>query len=220
MDTIKRRPSVARNKKLDLVQLPVTTNSGPFLTSLFENNLIDDDEKTRRKSSALPHEMFKVKSIAAGHIAREMRRHSAHVGNGKGGEEGLETSNGPADENGEDDESKITVVPCLPALSASTPELGEGGGLVAYIRLIVDWFLFVVSFPFLCMFTWTIPNCSKPHNRKYFLVSFFASIIWIALLSFGMVTIVGRAGCILNVDKFTMGLVVVAIGTSIPVGFP
>ena len=43
------------------------------------------------------------------------------------------------------------------------------------------------------------------------------SIAWIAALSFGMVTLVGRAGCILEVDKFTMGLVVVAIGTSIPV---
>ena len=81
----------------------------------------------------------------------------------------------------------------------------------------VDWLLFIASFPFLCMFTWTIPNCSKAHNRKYFLVSFFASIVWIAILSFGMVTLVGRVGCILNIDKFTMGLVVVAIGTSIPV---
>ena len=43
------------------------------------------------------------------------------------------------------------------------------------------------------------------------------SILWIAALSFGMVTLVGRAGCILEIDKFTMGLVVVAIGTSIPV---
>ena len=45
------------------------------------------------------------------------------------------------------------------------------------------------------------------------------SIAWIAALSFAMVTLVGRTGCILSVDKFTMGLVVVAIGTSIPVIF-
>lgn len=31
-----------------------------------------------------------------------------------------------------------------------------------------------------------------------------------------MVTLVGRSGCILSVDKFTMGLVVIAIGTSVP----
>ena len=43
------------------------------------------------------------------------------------------------------------------------------------------------------------------------------SVLWIALLSFAMVTLVGRAGCILNIDAYIMGLVVVAIGTSIPV---
>lgn len=109
----------------------------------------------------------------------------------------------------------MRIIPCLPAVAASLPEKGKG--CCAYIRYLLDWFLFVASFPFLCMFTWTIPSCSEAHNRKYFLVSFFASIVWIAILSFGMVTLVGRVGCILNVDKFTMGLVVVAIGTSIPV---
>lgn len=43
------------------------------------------------------------------------------------------------------------------------------------------------------------------------------SIVWILVLSFSMVTLVGRAGCIMDIDEFTMGLVVVAIGTSIPV---
>ena len=59
----------------------VTTTSEPLIPSLFENNLLND-EQTRRKSSvghhsAYPQEMVKVKSIAAGHIAREMRRQSA-----------------------------------------------------------------------------------------------------------------------------------------------
>jgi Ca2+/Na+ antiporter len=115
------------------------------------------------------------------------------------------------------DDSKLRIIPCLPAVSASLPEKCEGGGCYVYVRYLIDWFLFIISFPFLCMFTWTIPNCSEAHNRKYFLASFFASILWIAILSFCMVTLVGRVGCILSVDKFTMGLVVVAIGTSIPV---
>ncbi len=46
------------------------------------------------------------------------------------------------------------------------------------------------------------------------------SVLWIAVLSFAMVTVVGRCGCILGVDRFTMGLVVVAIGTSVPVSVP
>ena len=109
--------------------------------------------------------------------------------------------------------------PCLPAVSAEFPELPAEGGCLAAMKFILGWFLFVLSFPFVCAFTWTIPDCSEAHNRKYFLASFFLSILWIAILSFGMVTLVGRSGCILSVDKFTMGLVVIAIGTSVPVSF-
>jgi hypothetical protein len=43
------------------------------------------------------------------------------------------------------------------------------------------------------------------------------SVFWIVMLSFALVTVVGRTGCILGVDNYTMGLVVVAIGTSVPV---
>ena len=187
---------------------------------MFATNLINADEKTRRKSSVLPHEMVKVKSIAAGHIAKEMRKHSlAEKLNAPppSGDETVEiTSGSVADEDGE---YKIKIIPCLPAIATNLPEFSDGHKLIAYPRYVLDWLLFLVSFPFLCLFTWTIPDCSKAHNRKFFLVSFIASIIWIAILSFGMVTLVGRVGCILNIDKFTMGLVVIAIGTSIPVRF-
>lgn len=54
-------------------------------------------------------------------------------------------------------------------------------------------------------------------SRKYYIVSFVMSVVWIMILSFAMVTIVGRTGCILGVDSYVMGLVVVAMGTSIPV---
>ena len=43
------------------------------------------------------------------------------------------------------------------------------------------------------------------------------SVAWIAALSYAMVTVVERTGCILGVDSYIMGLVVVAIGTSVPV---
>ncbi|XP_064639038.1 sodium/potassium/calcium exchanger 3-like isoform X6 [Lineus longissimus] len=81
---------------------------------------------------------------------------------------------------------------------------------------ILKYILFVVSFPFICLFTWTVPDCSKPHNRKCFLLSFIMSVLWIVILSFALVTVVGRTGCILGIDTYTMGLVVVAIGTSVP----
>ena len=49
------------------------------------------------------------------------------------------------------------------------------------------------------------------------MASFLMSIVWILALSFSLVTLVVRAGCIMDVDEFVMGLVVIAVGTSIPV---
>ena len=181
-------------------------------------------------------EHIRIKSVAQGQIQREIRRNTLMLqtrpisqtttdpvipldANGNAAEPGPQSAEGQdADgqkEGEEEDKQKMKVCPCLPAISAETPDYPSGkGSCLATIKYIFSWILFVLSFPFVCLYTWTIPDCSKPHNRKFFLLSFFMSIVWIAILSFAMVTLVGRSGCILSVDKFTMGLVVVAIGTS------
>lgn len=117
----------------------------------------------------------------------------------------------------EDDDDGIVLCPCpwCPAVILDVPSKNTNG-CKGIPRLILAWILFLMAFPFVVLFTWTIPDCSTPKNRKWFIFSFIMSIVWIAALSFGTVTLVGRAGCILEIDKFTMGLVVIAIGTSIP----
>lgn len=193
-----------------------------------------------RRSSAgvvAPGEKIRLKSVAQKQVMKEYRRRSemavsqqptvsvVHVdANGNAHtvpiDDDSEAKSGVDSKTqvrtDEEKEAKMKICPCLPAVSAEFPEYPEERGVLAPFKYFIGWVLFVVSFPFICMFTWTIPDCSKPHNRKYFLASFTMSIIWIAILSFGMVTLVGRSGCILSVDKFTMGLVVIAIGTSIP----
>ena len=113
----------------------------------------------------------------------------------------------------------MVLIPCLPPVKAALPEieLAREGGAWGWVKFILQWILFILSFPFIVMFTWTIPNCSV--NRKWYVVtsSFLMSILWIAVISFVMVTIVARVGCILGIGEFTMGLIVVAVGTSIPV---
>lgn len=55
------------------------------------------------------------------------------------------------------------------------------------------------------------------YNRsKVYLVSFFMSIIWIAVTSWLMVVFASQLGCHFGVGPFLMGLVVLAAGTSIP----
>lgn len=113
----------------------------------------------------------------------------------------------------------ITLLPCLPPIRGVPPDLEEAkeGGVLGWIKFVFKLLLFMVSFPFMVLFTWTIPNCSI--NSKWYVVtaSFLMSIFWIAVFSFVMVTVVAKLGCILEIGSFTMGLVVVAIGTSVPV---
>ena len=119
----------------------------------------------------------------------------------------------------EEEEARMVLIPCLPAIRTAPPDvqLAREEGKLGWVKFVLKWILFILSFPFMVAFTWTIPNCSE--NRKWYHVvgSFVMSIVWIAILSFAMVTIVARVGCILQIGEFTMGLVVVAIGTSVPV---
>lgn len=164
---------------------------------------------SRRRS-----ETANLPSVAVVHVDANGNAHTVHVDD----DETRVDIESMADVKEDEEEQKMRPCPCLPAVSAEFPEYPEEGGVLAPFKFFLGWVLFILSFPFICLFTWTIPDCSAAHNRKYFLASFTMSIIWIAILSFGMVTLVGRSGCILSVDKFTMGLVVIAIGTSVPVG--
>ena len=117
------------------------------------------------------------------------------------------------------EEAVLVLIPFLPPIRATPPDpkLAREEGVLGWVKFVLKWILFVLSVPFVVLFTWTIPNCSV--NRKWYVVaaSFTMSIFWIAVISFAMVTLVARVGCILNIDQFVMGLVVVAIGTSVPV---
>ena len=127
---------------------------------------------------------------------------------------------GAGEEEGEEEEeATMVLIPFLPPIRTAPPDyaLVKEEGKLGLLKFILHWILFILSFPFIVAFTWTIPNCSE--NRKWYVVaaSFLMAILWIAIISFGMVTLVSRVGCILGIGQFTMGLVVIAVGTSIPV---
>ncbi|XP_041482492.1 sodium/potassium/calcium exchanger 1-like isoform X1 [Lytechinus variegatus] len=117
---------------------------------------------------------------------------------------------------GSEEEPTLRPFPCLPAINMYYPDREILDSTCGCLRYGLKWLLFVISFPFMCAFTWTIPNCSVPHLRKWYVASFILSIVWIAALSFGMVTLVAKMGCILKISDYTMGLVIVAVGTSVP----
>jgi len=59
-------------------------------------------------------------------------------------------------------------------------------------------------------------SCTPLRSQKFYFLTFTMSIMWIGVLSFVMVDFAGRAGCILGVPEFLMGLTVLAAGTSVP----
>merc|ERR1719473_1789123 len=73
-----------------------------------------------------------------------------------------------------------------------------------------------VARPLNIIFEVTIPNCSLPHNKNKYLITFFASIVWIGALSYFMVTWASKLGCIWNIHPAIMGVTVLAAGTSVP----
>lgn len=123
-----------------------------------------------------------------------------------------------------EDYDEVTVCCCevCPKVMTSIPALQKPvessclSSTLSYLKLAINIFYFCIAFPFQLIFSFTIPNCMKPHLRKFYIVSFVGSVAWIAILSYGMVTLVERFGCILGIDEYVMGLVVVAAGTSVP----
>jgi len=79
-----------------------------------------------------------------------------------------------------------------------------------------DKFLWITGMPFVCLFTITVPDCSKTKGEKYYLVTFIMSIAWIGGLCTAMVQAATWIGCILGIDPIVMGITLLAIGTSVP----
>lgn len=80
----------------------------------------------------------------------------------------------------------------------------------------MDKFLWVASFPLLCIFTAFVPDCGHPKGEKYYVLTFVMSIGMIGGLCHVMVQFATWVGCIFNIDPFIMGTMVLAVGTSVP----
>ncbi|KAM6301833.1 sodium/potassium/calcium exchanger 1 [Podargus strigoides] len=73
-------------------------------------------------------------------------------------------------------------------------------------------FLLPIVFPL-----WsTIPDVRNPDSRKFFVITFFGAIIWIAVFSYLMVWWAHQVGETIGISEEIMGLTILAAGTSIP----
>ncbi|XP_077988612.1 sodium/potassium/calcium exchanger 5-like [Glandiceps talaboti] len=76
--------------------------------------------------------------------------------------------------------------------------------------------LWVISLPLCLILFITLPDCREQRWRKWFMVTFLMSTVWLSLLSYIMVWTITVIGFTLHIPDDVMGLVFLGPATSIP----
>ncbi|XP_048383652.1 sodium/potassium/calcium exchanger 2-like isoform X3 [Stegostoma tigrinum] len=76
--------------------------------------------------------------------------------------------------------------------------------------------IYLIIIPVIFLLWITLPDVRKKKSRKYFVFTFFGSITWIAGFSYLMVWWAHQVGETIGISEETMGLTILAAGTSIP----
>ncbi|XP_062925090.1 sodium/potassium/calcium exchanger 2-like isoform X3 [Mobula hypostoma] len=76
--------------------------------------------------------------------------------------------------------------------------------------------IFLIILPIVSVLWLTLPDVRKKSARKFFVISFFGSITWIAGFSYLMVWWAHQVGETIGITEEIMGLTILAAGTSIP----
>uniref|UniRef100_A0A671YK50 Sodium/potassium/calcium exchanger 3-like n=1 Tax=Sparus aurata TaxID=8175 RepID=A0A671YK50_SPAAU len=77
----------------------------------------------------------------------------------------------------------------------------------------VKW---VITWPLGLLLYCTVPNCILPRWHRWFMVTFVASTLWIAVFSYLMVWMVTIISYTLDIPDYIMGITFLAAGTSVP----
>ncbi|KAM7374239.1 hypothetical protein PAMP_006910 [Pampus punctatissimus] len=83
------------------------------------------------------------------------------------------------------------------------------GGCCARMKWVITWPLGLLLY---C----TVPNCVLPRWHRWFMVTFVASTLWIAIFSYLMVWMVTIISYTLDIPDYIMGITFLAAGTSVP----
>ncbi|KAL3863383.1 hypothetical protein ACJMK2_005140 [Sinanodonta woodiana] len=76
--------------------------------------------------------------------------------------------------------------------------------------------LYISSLPLKILLYFTIPDCRRPRWKKFFILTFVMSLVWLSLYSYFMVWMITLIGYTLNIPDTIMGLTFVAFGVSLP----
>ncbi|CAI5643788.1 sodium/potassium/calcium exchanger 3 [Oreochromis niloticus] len=92
-------------------------------------------------------------------------------------------------------------------------------GIFSPVRIPDGWCArvkWVITWPLGLLLYCTVPNCILPRWHRWFMVTFVASTLWIAVFSYLMVWMVTIISFTLDIPDYIMGITFLAAGTSVP----
>eukprot|EP00924_Labyrinthula_sp_SR-Ha-C_P002097 augustus_masked-scaffold_19-processed-gene-0.34-mRNA-1 protein AED:0.06 eAED:0.06 QI:0/-1/0/1/-1/1/1/0/530 len=95
-------------------------------------------------------------------------------------------------------------------------EENDDGGVFDIPDGFIEKITWIILFPINVLFAFTIPNCEDDKYKKYYLISFFSCMFWLAGLCYVMVILASEIGCLLGINPVIMGVTLLAAGTSVP----
>lgn len=106
-----------------------------------------------------------------------------------------------------------------PGVEVGQEEEDDDDGIFSPVRIPgsccarVKW---VITWPLGLLLYCTVPNCILPRWHRWFMVTFVASTLWIAVFSYLMVWMVTIISFTLDIPDYIMGITFLAAGTSVP----
>jgi Ca2+/Na+ antiporter len=103
-----------------------------------------------------------------------------------------------------------------PSSAPEDPEEEEEESVFDMPEGLMDRIMFIITLPFLVLFHFTIPQVDKEAWKNWYWFAFGMSILWIGVLCHYMVDFATRIACTLHISPIVLGLLVLAVGTSVP----
>lgn len=173
---------------------PTTTTTSAISAPAAENGI----DKEMEDMAAPPP---KYEDIVKAKEEQQAPQHNnpAALGGGEGGDEAKTDEDGKKNEDGEGEEEEEPIDMSFPKNESWQKIL-----------------LYCISFPIMAPLYFTLPDTKNKSKKKYFVITFTGSILWIAVYSYLMVWWATVAGDTIGIPPPVMGLTFLAAGTSVP----
>jgi len=76
--------------------------------------------------------------------------------------------------------------------------------------------IYFIAWPIIKIMHFTIPDCRQQRFKKYYVITFLVSLVYIAILAHFLVGWAEYIGCFLSIPQAVTGLTILAAGSSIP----